>query len=195
MPMDEWQEHVPGSDPFASFCSIFDHAETPLQYLNVYASYIQSHVVDEYCRNGPIETCFGSHNDNSSRYTDVMFSLRPWTYQTCTQFGYYPSASPKGHPTLLSRFVTAEYYERQCAMFFGKNYIPSQPLTTLNNMNFGGWNVELEHIIWVNGQWDPWRQLSVASPDAPMRKSTDQAPFFIIPQGVHCWVRLNLFLV
>lgn len=188
--MTTWQKIVPGDDKFAEFCSFFNHTKaTPLNAtLMAYATYFKSSLFfNNFCYTKRIKECFDTHN--SSYYTNLTSMERPWFYQTCAHFGYYKTAPPKGYPTLFSRILTEEYYQRKCAMYFGRDYIPPHPNTTYYNNKFDGWNISLDRIIWVNGEKDPWRSLSVASPDAPRRNSTNQTLYLEIPNGVHCWVR------
>jgi hypothetical protein len=57
------------------------------------------------------------------------------------------------------------------------------------NAYTGGWDhTDTERLIWINGQWDPWKDSTVSSdfrPGGPLQ-STPQAPVQIIPGGIHC---------
>lgn len=48
------------------------------------------------------------------------------------------------------------------------------------NGNYGGWNVSLSKVLFVNGQLDPWHALSVTQTLSP----TVQA--ILIPEATHC---------
>lgn len=57
------------------------------------------------------------------------------------------------------------------------------------NKRTGGWNqVNTKRLMWINGQFDPWRDATVSSsrrPGGPL-KSTKAAPVFDIPKAAHC---------
>lgn len=57
------------------------------------------------------------------------------------------------------------------------------------NQYTGGWrDVRTERLLWVSGEFDPWREVTVSSssrPGGPL-KSTPQAPVFDIPGAAHC---------
>jgi hypothetical protein len=106
----------------------------------------------------------------------------------------FPSAAPHGTKSLISRFVTAAYWERQCALFFPPegNYtygIARGLRQEQFNARTGGWKSRPSvRLIYTNGQFDPWRTAGVSSefrPGGPMQ-STEQQPVQIIPGGFHC---------
>ncbi|RUP52068.1 serine carboxypeptidase S28-domain-containing protein, partial [Jimgerdemannia flammicorona] len=68
--------------------------------------------------------------------------------------------------------------------------LPKKPRTNYFNKNFGGWKLEADHIFWINGEFDPWRSLSVAAPNAPKRLSTEKSPNVVIKGAVHGWDNL-----
>nr|GAT60969.1 predicted protein [Mycena chlorophos] len=61
------------------------------------------------------------------------------------------------------------------------------------NLLFGGWNITfnpfVDRLLWVNGEFDPWRDPGVASqlPQAPKFVSTSTQPILVVKTGVHCW--------
>lgn len=58
---------------------------------------------------------------------------------------------------------------------------------TLNDLT-SGWEFSTKHILWVNGEVDPWRPASVSSdfrPEGPL-ESTADAPVILIKRGRHC---------
>ncbi len=51
-----------------------------------------------------------------------------------------------------------------------------------------GWDGNFERVLFVNGEFDPWKSATVSSefrPDGPLA-STDSAPVFVIKNGNHC---------
>ena len=45
---------------------------------------------------------------------------RQWTYQTCTEFGWYQSSSQPGHP--FTDMFNVTFFENQCKDIFGVNF-------------------------------------------------------------------------
>lgn len=57
------------------------------------------------------------------------------------------------------------------------------------NKHTGGWrNVKTKRLLWINGEFDPWRPATVSwegRPGGPLQ-STPEAPVFIIKGAAHC---------
>ncbi len=97
-------------------------------------------------------------------------------------------------PTIVSRLVNTAYWERQCPLYFppedGYTYGIAKGKTTDEvNAYSGGWDfVNTTRLVWVNGEFDPWKDATVSSafrPGGPLQ-STPEAPVFIVPGGIHC---------
>jgi hypothetical protein len=55
-------------------------------------------------------------------------------------------------------------------------------------MYTGGWDAKFERVLFVNGEFDPWKSATVSSdfkPGGPL-KSTEKVPVIEIKNGVHC---------
>jgi hypothetical protein len=49
----------------------------------------------------------------------------------------------------------------------------------------------LDRVFWIDGEWDPWRTLSVQSDDAPDRTLwKEDAKYAVLPKSVHHWVSI-----
>jgi len=105
--------------------------------------------------------------------------LRAWTWQTCDQFGYFQTAEHISQP-MYSKFVDVNYYRWVCVQLFGTEH--SIPKITAANAYFGGKAQTTSNIVYVNGNYDPWRKLSVTTADRP---STDGQPL-LMHSGYHC---------
>lgn len=106
---------------------------------------------------------------------------------------YWQDGAPEGTPSIVSGLVTAEYWQRQCGLYFtptgsygsaqGKN-------VTTTNTYTKGWDIAgtTTRLIFTNGQYDPWLDATVSSefkPGGPYN-GTDDAPVLMIPGGIHC---------
>lgn len=114
---------------------------------------------------------------------------------TCNEpFGYWQDGAPEGRPSIVSRLVTANYWIRQCGLYFppgpdGQTYGIAEGKTEAQvNAYTGGWDIDnTTRLIYVNGGYDPWREAGVSSdlrPDGPLQ-STQQVPVEIVPGGFH----------
>ena len=121
---------------------------------------------DEYKPKGSIG-CLESYNTSMVMYKDLSTNNtfnRQWFWMLCNEpFYYWQTGAPLGQPSLVSRLVTPEYYQRQCSLFFPTqdNYTFSgvhkrgrgrqQTINQLNGKT-GGWLLnDTQRLIWVNG--------------------------------------------
>ncbi|EPS41313.1 hypothetical protein H072_4831 [Dactylellina haptotyla CBS 200.50] len=101
-----------------------------------------------------------------------------WQWQFCTEVGGFQVNNPSRDQNLLPSFVSLERQLQQCIGMFGESDHLSWagPNVGWYNNKYGGWNIELPNTFWTNGEFDPWRQLSIESPDAPKKPSTNVIP-------------------
>lgn len=91
---------------------------------------------------------------------------RQWTYQTCTEFGYFQTTnSEKSH--LFSNTMPLEYFTEMCSSLFGLGSDEVSKAVDATNTFYGGKNVSGTNIIFPNGSIDPWHVLSITSTTAP----------------------------
>lgn len=100
---------------------------------------------------------------------------RQWNWMLCNEpFGYWQeyvfhhsyciasanrfgSGAPKNRPTIISRLIDSQYWQRQCALFFpteGKYTYASANGATVERVNkyTKGWDLEnTTRLIWTNG--------------------------------------------
>ncbi|KAJ7678494.1 serine carboxypeptidase S28-domain-containing protein [Mycena rosella] len=139
------------------------------------------------------DSCWGTFDPDASFYTNVDPSntYRPWMWLICTDLGFWQNGDPTA-PSIVSKQVTVEYWERQCPLWFpaedGVSVPQLAPVAHVNKL-YDGWNINQDHLLFVNGEFDPWRSGSVSSelPSAPKRQSTPQQPILLVKTGVHCW--------
>jgi hypothetical protein len=100
---------------------------------------------------------------------------------------------PEGEePLLISRKVGWDtYWENQCSLFFpdepGFTIMTNKTVEDFNEWT-GGWSTtDTPRIVRSDGEFDPWRQASLASthrPGGPW-EGTDELPHYIIKDGIH----------
>ncbi|KAI1394425.1 endoprotease endo-Pro [Hypoxylon trugodes] len=146
--------------------------------------------------------CFDTHNASSPMYTDQTGDNsfdRTWVWMTCNEpFFYWQTGAPANQSTLFTRLANADYWQRQCELYFPREgqytYASALGKTAADvNDHTKGWELpqsldNSSRIIFVNGEFDPWRSASVASlfrPTGPL-VSTPNVPSIIIPNSRHC---------
>ncbi|KAI0106598.1 peptidase S28 [Hypoxylon sp. NC0597] len=146
--------------------------------------------------------CFDTYNTTSPMYTDHTVNNsfdRTFVWMQCNDpFFYYQTGAPANRPTISSRLVNTDYYQRQCELFFPREvyYTYGSALgrtaDTINALT-KGWNLpkyldKSSRLLFVNGELDPWRSASVASEFRPRGPwvSTPDVPSIIIPGARHC---------
>ncbi|KAI0473312.1 peptidase S28 [Xylariaceae sp. FL0804] len=149
--------------------------------------------------------CFDTYNASSPMYTDWSDDNvydRTWVWLTCNEpFDYWQAGAPPNVPTLYSRLASAEYFQRQCGLYFPREgpytYGSAEGRTAAGvDARTKGWFLPEyltaeSRLIWVNGQYDPWRSASVASefrPGGPyVSNSTAGVPAVLLPGARHCY--------
>ncbi|XP_067948352.1 putative serine protease K12H4.7 [Watersipora subatra] len=105
---------------------------------------------------------------------------RQWTYQTCTEFGYYQTSAYDQQP--FGDFFPLLFWTQQCYEAFGLS-IDDNVLNNgirFTNANYGGLGVKVSRIIWPNGSIDPWHALSIT------KDISEDATAIFINGTAHC---------
>lgn len=102
---------------------------------------------------------------------------RQWTYQTCTEFGYYQSSDLADQP--FGKRFPIEFSIRQCSDIFGPKFSYNLLKNAIARTNFiyGGLGLKLDRTVFPNGSVDPWSALGITS------NTTGNVAIFI--QGNH----------
>lgn len=188
---------TPTENPFVDeFCIIFEGKNSLHERVEAYGDYI-SKLVNATCKDASsINACLDTHDPRSEMYMDTKAPFRAWFWQICTEYAYWQTARPIWYPSMVSRKLTTDWYQRQCPFLFGEHNVPFRPEWRRINKEYEGWHLRLSRTIWLDGEWDPWRTLSVNSDDAPDRTHWhDNAHFQVLSESVHHWVSLILAFV
>ncbi|KDN67486.1 putative serine carboxypeptidase S28 [Colletotrichum sublineola] len=174
--------------------------------LDNFASWWRPNMIDGACasygydewKNPSNVACFDTYNETSPVYKDWTANNpfgRTWYWMLCNEpFFYWQTGAPEDRPTIVSRFVTPEYFQRQCDLFFPKQgeytYASNSGKTAEDlNKQTGGWQfTNTTRLFWSNGEFDPWRSASMSSelrPGGPLQ-SRPGAPVHLIPGSHHC---------
>jgi len=105
---------------------------------------------------------------------------RSWTYQTCTEYGYYQTVESSSVP--FSKLINLDYFLGMCKDVYGIDKSHPKASVDYTNMYYGGRDVRSDKIVFLNGSVDPWHALGLIS-DTP--KPQDM-PVFYIKGTAHC---------
>ncbi|VDM70583.1 unnamed protein product, partial [Strongylus vulgaris] len=104
-----------------------------------------------------------------------------WTWQTCTEFGYFQSSdtgySIFGSPTPVNLFT------RMCIDLFGEDYTAAVIQRSIDKINYryGGRDFyNSTNVVIPNGSIDPWHALGKLTPSNPSMVS------YLINGTAHC---------
>lgn len=115
---------------------------------------------------------------------------RVWRFQTCTEWGYWQGApSDPEQRRVVSKYATVDRWLQGCHSKFppGKHYsIPAQPDVSKTN-SLGDYDIAGDRFATVDGEWDPWRAMTIGAMSRPPRENTANHPYWVIPNGAHCW--------
>ncbi|POS74116.1 serine carboxypeptidase S28 [Diaporthe helianthi] len=173
--------------------------------LEGYANWVKTELLPGYCAGygydvwtKPDEVgCFDTYDETSPFFTDIASTNdinRQWTWMLCNEpIAFWQTGAPEGTPTIVSRLVTAEYWQRQCPLYFTPpGTFGSAEGKTVEDTNkyTGGWDRagKTTRLLFVNGRWDPWKDATVSSEFRPggAFEGTADAPVLLIPEGIHC---------
>ncbi|CAO0802202.1 unnamed protein product [Mucor circinelloides] len=188
-PLGLWQEMSPAKNPFVDdFCSIFDGTTSLQEHVEAYGNYTKNIIKQACDEDETVNECLDTHDPRSKMYTDDTDENRAWFWQVCTEYAYWQTGAPIWKPTIVSRKLDTTWFQRQCPLMFGEHNVPKRPIWREINQEYEGWHLSLDRVFWIDGEWDPWRTLSVQSDDAPNRIDWEEdAKYAVLPEAVHHW--------
>lgn len=124
--------------------------------------------------------CFDYDFDSMIESIKTIDWYHAWIYQTCTEFGYFQITAKDYHP--FTENVHIEFFEKMCTDLFGAEFDGDRVEDSVKKTNelYGGLSPNVTHIVFVNGDLDPWHRLSV------LEDISYEAPAKIIPRSSHC---------
>ncbi|CAO1422812.1 unnamed protein product [Diamesa serratosioi] len=107
--------------------------------------------------------------------------LRQWTYQTCSEFGWYATVTSKKQ-IFGTMYPTLDYFINVCNDLFD-NIFDKETIeenTRNTNINYGGINNEITNLYSTHGKLDPWHPLGILKSNNKLSFAT------VIPGYSHC---------
>jgi hypothetical protein len=169
-------------------CNTVFNSTSTQQNVQAFASFLKIFTEKVTCQSyKSINDCIGTHNaTNVINQMENSPDSASWTWQTCVEFGYFQVSAPKDKPTIVSRKLQTSLFERTCQLYFSKMGVPKQPDVSKTNSQYGGWAIKLDRVLWIDGEWDSWRELSVSSDQANRHDISSNGSSIIIPKATHC---------
>lgn len=86
---------------------------------------------------------------------------RQWTYQTCTEFGFYQTSD--NISLVFGNRFNVDFFIRQCTDVYGVefNAISQSEAILQTNTNYGELHAKTTNVIYVHGSIDPWHALGL----------------------------------
>ncbi|ELT98942.1 hypothetical protein CAPTEDRAFT_229193 [Capitella teleta] len=105
---------------------------------------------------------------------------RQWTYQTCTEFGFYQTSDLTTQP--FGQHFPLKFSTEQCADVYGTEFTQTsiQSAVDWTNSEYGGYNITVTRVVFVNGDIDPWHALGIT------RDLNAHSPAILIKGTAHC---------
>ncbi|CAG9821606.1 unnamed protein product [Phaedon cochleariae] len=105
---------------------------------------------------------------------------RQWTYQTCTEFGFYQTSDYK--PQIFGDKFPLDFSVQQCVDIFGPEFDMKfqQKAVDDTNVAYGALDIEVTNVLFVHGSVDPWHALGIT------KTLNNYAPAIFIEGTAHC---------
>jgi pimeloyl-ACP methyl ester carboxylesterase len=111
--------------------------------------------------------------------------MRPWFWQSCTEYGYWQNAWPDPAVATRSQRINAAYHDEACRRMFGPGMQPVD--ASLLNRSFYEplLTPAASRVLFTNGSQDPWMVLSLypSSPDSARNAALE---YVLIDGAAHC---------
>ncbi|PZC81334.1 hypothetical protein B5X24_HaOG212786 [Helicoverpa armigera] len=103
-----------------------------------------------------------------------------WTYQTCTEFGYFMTTASENQP--FTDNIHTDLFYSLCTKTYGEEFDERRIDEGIERSNelYGGLQPNVTNVVFVNGDLDPWHRLGV------LEDVSYEAPAKIIPLSSHC---------
>ncbi|XP_058831051.1 thymus-specific serine protease-like [Topomyia yanbarensis] len=107
-------------------------------------------------------------------------AMRPWTYQTCAEYGWYQTSGSEnqifgsGFPVDLYIQICADLYDNM----FTETLLEANVART--NVIYGHMQPAVTNVFFTHGQLDPWRPMGL------QEDLNEHSPAVVIPLASHC---------
>lgn len=113
---------------------------------------------------------------------DANNAARPWTFQTCNEFGYYQTTDSSNQPFSSWKWLNLQFSLDICKTSFDWH---SEPAVDWTNQKYGDLHIAGTEIIFPSGTIDPWHALGVRNSTESMLPSPSEHALYITGTA-HC---------
>jgi len=114
---------------------------------------------------------------------DINSNLRQWTYQYCTEFGFFQV--PMNETTgMRSQVLHLPYWPEYCSRVFGSK-LPAN-FADKTNALYGGLDIRGHNIFFANAQEDPWQWAAMRQLQQPYQEQSMTAEMINCEDCGHC---------
>ena len=85
---------------------------------------------------------------------DPMSSARPWTFQYCSEYGWFQV--PSQEHVMRSTMLGMDFWYEMCQRSFGEG-MPKSPKAEETTIDQGGLDIGVTNVFFANGVEDPWK--------------------------------------
>lgn len=122
-------------------------------------------------------------------YVNPKSSLRLWQYQTCSEWGFYQTCDVGSNCPWVQGLHTVDFDYAICKAAFDITGDMVEKFIASTNARYGGLNIQSSRILFVNGQVDPWKSLSVL--ESPLN-SVEEPTMMVLGASHHFWTHPSL---
>ncbi|KAF0692396.1 hypothetical protein As57867_016464, partial [Aphanomyces stellatus] len=98
--------------------------------------------------------------------------MRQWIFQTCNEFGFAQStATAKSFWNVFNYFNVDRAYTQLCKRVYGISNTEARAAAT--RQTYGALQVNVDNVVWPNGNIDPWHALSFDNRTVPVNANSD----------------------
>ncbi|KAL7646734.1 UNVERIFIED_CONTAM: hypothetical protein RMT77_001989 [Armadillidium vulgare] len=111
---------------------------------------------------------------------ELSIGKRQWTYQTCTEFGFFQTSDSSNQP--FGSSFPLNFFLQMCKDIYGEKFDEDllKRGVERTNIMYGGKNPKVTRVVFIHGSIDPWHRLGV------LQDLNDEAPAIFINGTAHC---------
>lgn len=162
-------------------------ARTPLEAaLNVTRALKVTEDPSAKCADFSLKSYYEMINDE--RIDAATADMRSWLWQTCNEFGYFmtmhiPSLY-RGRTMYTTASTDTALFQGMCEAVFGIARSEVQRRVIETNARYGGLSPNLSRVLFTNGEYDQWSELSIKS--VPKELQSRDVQSIVVERGSHC---------
>ncbi|XP_065208215.1 putative serine protease K12H4.7 isoform X2 [Planococcus citri] len=146
-----------------SFCNIMTSSNASA--LELYAKAMRSQLEKKHTN------CWNNRYSDGIKNLKSTNKVRQWTYQLCTEFGWYQTSNTRKSSDSTGAYIPVEYFIKKCEDIFGPKFnglLLNRTVYETNNL-YGGLKINVGNIVFTHGSIDPWHSIGItpAIPHAP----------------------------